>query len=111
MTAWSSLALPHLWEEAPSPSIRAIYVAHYLRRYHGTAGTRDGAIVWKRYLVESPKRTGVTTVGTPTFGPSGAGVWSAPTVDANRGLLYVTSGDNYSYPATWHKPTLFLHLI
>jgi polyvinyl alcohol dehydrogenase (cytochrome) len=27
-------------------------------------------------------------------------VWSAPTVDPERGLLYVTTGDNYSEPAT-----------
>jgi polyvinyl alcohol dehydrogenase (cytochrome) len=61
---------------------------------------RDAAIVWKTYLVDEPKRTGVTRVGTPTFGPSGAGVWSRPTVDTRRGLLYITTGDNYSHPAT-----------
>ena len=44
--------------------------------------------------------TGTTGVGTPTFGPSGAGVWSRPTIDAGRGLLYVTTGDNYSHPST-----------
>jgi hypothetical protein len=27
-------------------------------------------------------------------------VWSAPTVDTKRGLLYVATGDNYSVPAT-----------
>jgi polyvinyl alcohol dehydrogenase (cytochrome) len=61
---------------------------------------RDGSIVWKTYLVDEPKRTGATRVGTPTFGPSGAGVWSRPTIDAGRGLLYITTGDNYSHPAT-----------
>jgi polyvinyl alcohol dehydrogenase (cytochrome) len=45
-------------------------------------------------------KTGTTAAGTDTFGPSGAGVWSAPTVDAARGVLYITTGDNYSYPAT-----------
>jgi polyvinyl alcohol dehydrogenase (cytochrome) len=33
-------------------------------------------------------------------GPSGAGIWSAPTVDPARRVLYVTTGDNYSAPAT-----------
>ena len=61
---------------------------------------RDGSVVWKTYFVDEPKRTGQTAAGTPTFGPSGAGVWSAPTVDARRRLLYVTTGDNYSHPAT-----------
>jgi polyvinyl alcohol dehydrogenase (cytochrome) len=37
-------------------------------------------------------------VGTARFGPSGAGIWSAPTIDAARGRLYVATGDNYSPP-------------
>ncbi|HEX5280538.1 MAG TPA: PQQ-binding-like beta-propeller repeat protein [Micropepsaceae bacterium] len=61
---------------------------------------RTGEQLWKTYLVDKPKRTGQTAAGTPTFGPSGAGVWSRPTVDAVRGLLYIASGDNYSHPAT-----------
>jgi polyvinyl alcohol dehydrogenase (cytochrome) len=61
---------------------------------------KDGSILWKSFMVDEPKRTGRTRSGTPTFGPSGAGVWSTPTVDAKRGLLYVTTGDNYSHPAT-----------
>lgn len=60
----------------------------------------DGAVVWKTYLVDPPKRTGVTKAGVEQRGPSGAGVWSTPTVDARRGVLYVTTGDNYSHPAT-----------
>jgi polyvinyl alcohol dehydrogenase (cytochrome) len=60
----------------------------------------DGSVVWKTYLVDAPQKTGETRAGTPTFGPSGAGVWSTPTVDERRGLLYVTTGDNYSQPAT-----------
>jgi polyvinyl alcohol dehydrogenase (cytochrome) len=27
-------------------------------------------------------------------------VWSAPTIDSKRGVMYVTTGDNYSHPAT-----------
>jgi len=61
---------------------------------------RDGTIAWKTYLVDEPRKTGTTATGTDAFGPSGAGVWSAPTVDAARGVLYVTTGDNYSHPAT-----------
>jgi polyvinyl alcohol dehydrogenase (cytochrome) len=60
----------------------------------------DGTVVWKTYLVDPPVKTGITKAGVDQLGPSGAGVWSAPTVDAKRGVLYITSGDNYSYPAT-----------
>jgi polyvinyl alcohol dehydrogenase (cytochrome) len=61
---------------------------------------RDGSVVWKTYLVDRPKKTGVNSAGAPQWGPSGAGVWSAPTVDTKRGLLYIGTGDNYSLPAT-----------
>jgi polyvinyl alcohol dehydrogenase (cytochrome) len=86
------------WEE--SRSLDQGYSCCTFRGSVTALRVRDGSVVWKRYLVDSPKRTGTTAAGTPTFGPSGAGIWSAPTVDAKRGLLYVTSGDNYSRPAT-----------
>ena len=61
---------------------------------------RDGAVVWKSYMVDVPKKTGSTKLGTATYGPSGAGIWSAATIDAKRGVLYVATGDNYSHPAS-----------
>lgn len=58
---------------------------------------RDGAEIWKSWLVtEAPERIGVTDTGVPIWGPSGAGSWSAPTVDSRRNLLYVTTGNNYT---------------
>jgi len=60
----------------------------------------DGSQVWKSYLVDPPRKMGEPKRGTAAFGPSGAPVWSAPTVDRKRGVLYVTTGDNYSSPAT-----------
>ena len=61
----------------------------------------DGTQVWKSYMItEVPKRQGKNKLGVTMWGPSGSGVWSAPTVDAKRGVLYVTTSDNYSEPAT-----------
>lgn len=60
----------------------------------------DGSEVWKTYMVDPPTERGKSAIGTPQFGPSGAGVWSAPTLDLKRGLIYVATGDNYSAPAT-----------
>jgi len=61
----------------------------------------DGSQVWKTYMIaEQPRKRGVNALGAEEWGPSGAGIWSAPTIDAKRGLLYVTTGDNYSAPAT-----------
>ena len=86
------------WEE--TRSIDPGYKCCSFRGSITAVRVRDGSVVWKTYLVDQPVKTGTTAAGTDTFGPSGAGVWSAPTVDAARGVLYVTTGDNYSYPAT-----------
>jgi polyvinyl alcohol dehydrogenase (cytochrome) len=61
---------------------------------------RDGAQVWKTYMVDPPQETGKNSAGTPTFGPAGAGVWSAPTLDKERGVLYAATGNNYTAPAS-----------
>jgi polyvinyl alcohol dehydrogenase (cytochrome) len=61
---------------------------------------RDGSEVWKTYMVDPPKETGKNGAGTPTFGPSGVAVWSAPTLDPQRGVLYAATGNNYSPPAS-----------
>ena len=56
-----------------------------------------GERLWKSFMIaETPKRIGNTAAGKPVFGPSGAAIWSAPTLDRKRGLLYVTTGNNYS---------------
>jgi len=62
---------------------------------------KDGTEVWKTYTIrEKPKEIEKAPGSVGTWGPSGAGVWGSPTVDAKRGLLYITTGDNYSTPAT-----------
>jgi polyvinyl alcohol dehydrogenase (cytochrome) len=60
---------------------------------------KDGSQVWKTYTIpEIPKQ--IEKGGVGTWGPSGASVWGSPTVDEKRGLLYVTTGDNFSSPGT-----------
>ncbi len=62
---------------------------------------QDGTVVWKSYMIpETPRRTGTGKDGRAIWGPSGAGIWSAPTLDPKRGVIYVTTGNNYSPPAT-----------
>jgi polyvinyl alcohol dehydrogenase (cytochrome) len=86
------------WEE--TRSLDPAYPCCTFRGSLTALGLDDGAVKWKTYFVEQPKKTGSTVAGTATFGPSGAGTWSAATIDAKRGVLYVTTGDNYSHPAT-----------
>lgn len=60
----------------------------------------SGKKVWTTYTTDAPKPTYKTSAGTQQHGPSGAPVWSAPTLDVKRNLLYATTGQNYSTPAT-----------
>ncbi len=60
-----------------------------------------GKQLWKSYTIEKePAKTGTTKTGTGQFGPSGAAIWSPPTIDEKRGLVYVATGNNYSAPET-----------
>ena len=61
---------------------------------------KSGNQFWKTYTCEEPKPNGINSVGTPKLGPSGVPVWSSPTIDVKRGLLYVGTGENYSRPAS-----------
>jgi polyvinyl alcohol dehydrogenase (cytochrome) len=86
------------WEETRSTDPK--YECCTFRGSLTALRVRDGSVVWKTYMIDPPKKTGVNSSGTPQWGPSGAGIWSAPTIDTKRGVLYVTTGDNYSLPAT-----------
>lgn len=62
---------------------------------------KTGKILWHTYSVtEAPHPTKKNKVGTQLWGPSGASIWSAPTIDAKRNRLYVGTGDNHSEPET-----------
>lgn len=58
-----------------------------------------GKVVWKTYTMDAPKPRGLSANGVQLYGPSGAGIWSAPTIDAERGLLYTATGNAYGDPA------------
>jgi len=60
-----------------------------------------GDKLWQAFSISDPaKPVGRSPAGIPTHGPSGAGVWSTPTVDEQKGALYFSTGDNYSDPPT-----------
>ena len=87
------------WEE--SRALNPEYPCCTFRGSITALRVRDGSVVWKTYTVpRAPERTGKTPSGVETFGPSGVGVWSTPTLDLKRRRLYVTTGNNYSSPVT-----------
>lgn len=61
----------------------------------------SGERIWTYYTMALADYTGeVNSVGTRLRGPSGAPIWSSPSVDEKRRQLYVTTGENTSLPAT-----------
>jgi polyvinyl alcohol dehydrogenase (cytochrome) len=58
-----------------------------------------GRPIWKSYTIaEAPQPTSKNSVGIQLRGPSGASVWSSPTIDLERHALYVATGNSYSNP-------------
>lgn len=58
-----------------------------------------GRPVWQAYTIpEVPHPTEKNAKGTQLFGPSGAAIWSAPTIDAKRNAIYVATSNSYSNP-------------
>jgi polyvinyl alcohol dehydrogenase (cytochrome) len=60
-----------------------------------------GKTLWKTFTIpEATKAAPKTPAGAAQMGPSGVAIWSTPTIDEQRGNLYVSTGDNYSDPTT-----------
>jgi polyvinyl alcohol dehydrogenase (cytochrome) len=70
--------------------------------FRGSVASLDaatGRILWKAYTIPiEPRATHKNQLGTQLWGPSGAAVWSAPTIDLRARRVYVTTGDSYSDP-------------
>ena len=59
--------------------------------------TATGTIRWKSYTIPTvPAPFKKNAAGTQMYGPAGAAVWSSPTIDPKRGVLYVATGDSYT---------------
>jgi polyvinyl alcohol dehydrogenase (cytochrome) len=57
-----------------------------------------GEVIWKTYTLPDLERRGTSSAGKPLWGPSGVPIWSAPTIDAERGLIYAATGNSYADP-------------
>ncbi|MGD0298091.1 MAG: PQQ-binding-like beta-propeller repeat protein [Bryobacteraceae bacterium] len=60
-----------------------------------------GKRIWKTYTIaQAPQPTKISKTKAQLRGPSGASIWSAPTLDEKRDVIYVATGNNYSDPPT-----------
>jgi polyvinyl alcohol dehydrogenase (cytochrome) len=73
-------------------------------RFRGSIVALDastGKQLWKTYTIpDQAHKTKKNKVGTQLWGPSGAPIWSSPAIDVIHNVLYATTGDNYSDPAS-----------
>ena len=62
---------------------------------------KTGRQIWKTFTIaDEPRPTDKKNkLGKPIWGPSGGGVWSSPTIDTRKNVLYVGTGDSYTEPA------------
>ncbi len=60
-----------------------------------------GKVAWKSYAIpDPPSPTRKNSEGTQLYGPSGAAIWSSPTLDLKKRLVYAGTGNAYSDPVT-----------
>jgi polyvinyl alcohol dehydrogenase (cytochrome) len=67
----------------------------------------DGMVLWQTYIIGRPPQPyRKTASGTQLYGPAGGSVWSAPTLDPKRHLLYVGTGNSYTDVPTKHTDSI-----
>ncbi len=68
--------------------------------FAGSVVALDGATgkqIWKSYSVpDPPQETKPSANGTKQWGPAGAAIWSAPTIDAKNKVIYAATGNSYT---------------
>jgi polyvinyl alcohol dehydrogenase (cytochrome) len=57
-----------------------------------------GAQIWKTYMAGEPKPTRKNSKGVQQYSPSGGSIWNSPTIDTERGAIYMGTGDGQSDP-------------
>jgi polyvinyl alcohol dehydrogenase (cytochrome) len=76
---------------------------HECCKAHGALSRLDaasGEIEWTTHMTIDAVKQRINSNGIQQWGPSGVPIWSTPTIDSKRRLLYVGTGQNASYPAT-----------
>jgi len=58
-----------------------------------------GMQMWQSFTIPDPAQpTRRNALGTQLYGPSGAGIWTSPTLDIAQHQIYAATGDSYSDP-------------
>jgi polyvinyl alcohol dehydrogenase (cytochrome) len=78
----------------------AMSPAYECCKFRGSVAALDGEtgkVLWKSFAVlDPPKPFKTSSTGTQLYGPAGAAIWAAPTIDPKRKLVYAATGDSYT---------------
>lgn len=78
----------------------AMSPAYECCKFRGSVTALDGEtgkVIWKSFTVLDPARPyKKSSTGTQLYGPAGASVWSSPTIDTKRKLVYVGTGNSFT---------------
>ncbi len=81
---------------APIPSYPCCTFRGSVVAYDANTGKQ----LWKSYTIPGKLvPTKKNASGVQLWGPAGGAVWNSPTIDPQRGVLYVGTGDAYTEPA------------
>ncbi len=57
----------------------------------------SGNVLWKSHSIDAePRRHRISTAGAQMSGPAGGAIWSAPTIDVRRQVIYAATGNSYT---------------
>lgn len=69
-------------------------------KFRGSIVALDGATgkqIWKSFSVTDPAQpVKKSATGTQLYGPAGAAIWSAPTIDTKNKVIYAATGNSYT---------------
>jgi len=54
--------------------------------------------LWKAWNIDEPRPRAKSASGVQMFGPAGGSIWSAPSIDVKRGVVYAATGNAYADP-------------
>jgi polyvinyl alcohol dehydrogenase (cytochrome) len=82
----------------------AMSPAYECCKFRGSLVALDGATgrqIWKTFSVPEPARPYQKSAsGTQQWGPAGAAIWAAPTIDVKRKVIYAATGNSYTDVST-----------
>jgi polyvinyl alcohol dehydrogenase (cytochrome) len=73
-------------------------------KFRGSVVALDGATgkqIWKSYsVVDPPTPFAKNSAGAQLWGPAGAAIWSSPTIDVKKKVVYAATGNSYTNVST-----------